>query len=306
MKTSISSGSRVRCIDDQINKWNFHSCLQGCGVDLSSRAGTPATMVCGATSRVTTLPAPTMAPSPIVTPHRIVLPVPMEAPRFTVVGTTSQSASVCSAPSALVTARKFVVDEGDVVTDENIVLDLHTFANESVAGDLYVSPYRGILLNLDERPDLAVVADRTAVQVHEGEKAHVLPEPHVGCDAAEVGVRHLETDRRVARQIHLTSYVHGECRAHAVAPARTPRPSGSSSTSLPAMLHRSGGTLEQAHDLQSCPAAGDGLTAGLDAVDEVLELNLERLGDVQLRGEHIARAVTDHGAIDDCQVHSSA
>src|ERR1700761_6728680 len=65
-----------------------------------------------------------------------------------------------------------------------------------------------------------------------------------------------------------------------------------------AMLHRSGGTLEQAHDLQPSPAAGDGLTTGLDAIDKVLELYLERLGDIQLRGEHIAGAVSNHGAID--------
>src|SRR6201987_4068775 len=64
------------------------------------------------------------------------------------------------------------------------------------------------------------------------------------------------------------------------------------------MLHRWGGTLEQAHDLQPCPAAGDGLTAGLVAVDKVLELYLERLADIQLRGEHIAGTVSDHGAID--------
>src|ERR1700760_1332447 len=131
------------------------------------------------------------------------------------------------------TARKFVVDEGDVMTDENIVLDLHTFANECVARDLYVFPDRGILLNLDKHPNFGVVADRTAVEVYEAEEAHILPEPHVACDAAEVGLRHLETGRRVARQGYLASHVHGECRAHAVAPARTPRPSGSSSTSRP-------------------------------------------------------------------------
>ena len=36
---------------------------------LSSRAGLPATTVWGSTSFVTTLPAPTSAPSPIVTPR---------------------------------------------------------------------------------------------------------------------------------------------------------------------------------------------------------------------------------------------
>src|SRR5450631_2035914 len=61
---------------------------------LSIRAGFPATTVLGGTSRVTTLPAPTTARSPMVTPQRIVLLVPMDAPRFTTVSTTCQSASV--------------------------------------------------------------------------------------------------------------------------------------------------------------------------------------------------------------------
>ena len=42
-------------------------------------AGTPATIANGATSRVTTAPAPTIAPRPTVTPGRIVAFVPMSA-----------------------------------------------------------------------------------------------------------------------------------------------------------------------------------------------------------------------------------
>src|SRR5262249_54131349 len=68
----------------------------------SGPAGTPATMVYGGTSCVTTAPAPTMAPSPIVTPARIVALVPIDAPFPTRVSTTFQSASVCNAPSAVV------------------------------------------------------------------------------------------------------------------------------------------------------------------------------------------------------------
>ena len=59
-------------------------------------------MVSGRTSLVTTLPAPTMARSPMVTLARIVAPEPMEAPLFTSVGSTFQSASVWSLPSAAV------------------------------------------------------------------------------------------------------------------------------------------------------------------------------------------------------------
>ncbi len=51
---------------------------------------------------VTTLPAPTIAFSPIVTPQRMVELVPIEAPLFTSVGTTFQSASVCIPPPGVV------------------------------------------------------------------------------------------------------------------------------------------------------------------------------------------------------------
>src|SRR5271157_1413362 len=67
----------------------------------NTRAGFPATTVLSGTSFVTTLPAPTMAFSPMVTPQRIVELVPIEAPFLTTVGTTFQSASDCSDPSAL-------------------------------------------------------------------------------------------------------------------------------------------------------------------------------------------------------------
>ena len=67
-----------------------------------TRAGTPATIVFGGTSLVTTAPAPTIAPSPMVTPAKIVAEDPIEAPFFTRVGTTFQSVSVCKAPSELV------------------------------------------------------------------------------------------------------------------------------------------------------------------------------------------------------------
>ena len=71
-------------------------------IDLIGRAGTPATIEFGGTSFVTTLPAPTIAFSPIVTPQRIVELVPMDAPLFTSVGTTAQSAPVCSELSGFV------------------------------------------------------------------------------------------------------------------------------------------------------------------------------------------------------------
>ena len=57
-------------------------------------AGLPATMVFGGTLRLTRLPAPTMAFSPMVMLPRMVEPEPMEAPFLTTVGSTLQSVSV--------------------------------------------------------------------------------------------------------------------------------------------------------------------------------------------------------------------
>src|SRR5262249_59172928 len=65
-------------------------------------AGLPATIVLGGTFLVTTLPAPTMAFSPIVTFDRMVAPDPTEAPFLTTVASTFQSCSVCKVPSGLV------------------------------------------------------------------------------------------------------------------------------------------------------------------------------------------------------------
>jgi hypothetical protein len=67
----------------------------------SSLAGLPATIVCGATSAVTTLPAPTSAPSPTVTPQRMTAPLPMDARVQTRVATAVQSAPVWGVPSGL-------------------------------------------------------------------------------------------------------------------------------------------------------------------------------------------------------------
>jgi hypothetical protein len=63
-----------------------------------NRAGLPATIVFGWTSFVTTLPAPTIAFSPIVTPHRMTAPLPIDARLQTVVGTSAQSRSPFMVP----------------------------------------------------------------------------------------------------------------------------------------------------------------------------------------------------------------
>ena len=50
---------------------------------------------------VTTLPAPTIAFSPMVTLARMVAPEPMDAPVCTQVGSTVQSCSLCGFPAVV-------------------------------------------------------------------------------------------------------------------------------------------------------------------------------------------------------------
>src|SRR5271168_3067047 len=74
----------------------------GFSIERRTFAGLPATIVLAGTSRVTTLPAPTIAFSPITILERIVDPDPMEAPRLTTVVSTRQSFSVWISPSGVV------------------------------------------------------------------------------------------------------------------------------------------------------------------------------------------------------------
>src|SRR2546428_1132789 len=73
-----------------------------------------------------------------------------------------------------------VVDEGDAVADEDVILDRHAFTDEGVARNLAAPADLRILLDLDERPDLRFVADLAAVQVDELRELDVLPQLDVG------------------------------------------------------------------------------------------------------------------------------
>jgi hypothetical protein len=53
------------------------------------------------------------------------------------------------------------------VTDENLALHAHAFADERVALDLAARPDLDTPLHLDERADARMVADPAAVQVRE-------------------------------------------------------------------------------------------------------------------------------------------
>src|SRR5438034_8484383 len=67
-----------------------------------ARAGTPATVSPGPTSRVTTAPAPTIARAPIRTSPMTIEPDPSQAPRSTTVRSSFQSCSVFMAPDSSV------------------------------------------------------------------------------------------------------------------------------------------------------------------------------------------------------------
>ena len=71
--------------NDEAEDGQVSKCIPPPPVCGSGAAGLPTTVAWAGTSRTTTEPAPTIAPSPIVTPGRIVAFAPMLAPRRTVV-----------------------------------------------------------------------------------------------------------------------------------------------------------------------------------------------------------------------------
>jgi hypothetical protein len=128
-----------------------------------TRAGLPATMTSGGTSRVTTLPAPITARAPMVMPQRSVAPEPIEAPRWTRVGSHGQSALQFALAAGR--SRVTIIGEGDVVADENFVLQHHPFADKCVTGYFTAGADANAFLNLDKSSDFAIVANLTSVKV---------------------------------------------------------------------------------------------------------------------------------------------
>src|SRR5215469_5284197 len=82
-------------------------------------------------------------------------------------------------------ARIGIVDESDSVADEDVVFDGHAFADEGMAGNLAIPPNGCVLLNFDERANLGVFPDFTAVKVDEFGKLHARPKLHVRSNRAE-------------------------------------------------------------------------------------------------------------------------
>src|SRR5215472_589970 len=64
-------------------------------------------------------------------------------------------------------ARIGIVDEGDSMSDEDVVFDGHAFADEGMARNLAILPNGRVLLNFDERANLGVLSNFAAVKINE-------------------------------------------------------------------------------------------------------------------------------------------
>src|SRR5260370_4073382 len=79
--------------------------------------------------------------------------------------------------------RIAVIDEGDAMADEDVILDGDALTDEGVTLDLAAPAHLRIPLDLDERADLRLVADLASVQVDEARELDILAERDVGRDA---------------------------------------------------------------------------------------------------------------------------
>ena len=133
-----------------------------------------------ATSRVTTAPAPTRAPRPIVTPPRITAPEPIEAPSSTRTRRSDQSSSLASSPAAFVARGCLSLTKSTpwpTKTSSPISTPSQT---KEWLGDLAALADHRPALDLDERTDSRLVADRAAVEVRERVDDDPLAELDVG------------------------------------------------------------------------------------------------------------------------------
>lgn len=76
-------------------------------------------------------------------------------------------------------ARILVVDERNIVADENFIFDRYTFANKRMARNLDSAADAGILLNLHERTDLGIIANRAAVEIYKREYSDIFAESDI-------------------------------------------------------------------------------------------------------------------------------
>ena len=65
------------------------------------------------------------------------------------------------------------------MSDEDIIFDGHSLANEGVTGDLAASAYCGIFLDLNEGAYFCVVTDSASVKIDEFGEFYVLSEFYI-------------------------------------------------------------------------------------------------------------------------------
>ena len=136
---------------------------------------------------MTTLPAPTIAFSPMHVFGRIVAPVPIDAPCFTTVRLHFPICFGLEFPIGTRGARIGVVGKHDPVADEDVVFNRDAFTDEGVARNLASATDLRVLLDLDKCANLRLVSDLTTIEVDEFRETNVLAQFHVVRNAVKGG-----------------------------------------------------------------------------------------------------------------------
>src|SRR5207253_3675520 len=68
-----------------------------------------------------------------------------------------------------------IVDESDAVPDKDVVFQGHALTNKCVTRNFAARPDSGVLLDLDKRSNLGLVANLTTIEVDETKDAHIAP-----------------------------------------------------------------------------------------------------------------------------------
>jgi hypothetical protein len=76
-------------------------------------------------------------------------------------------------------SRKTIVYECDVVSYENIVFDVHAFADKGMARNLAVLAYASAFLYFHKSSHFATIIYAASVGVHPVENAHIFSELHI-------------------------------------------------------------------------------------------------------------------------------
>jgi len=96
-------------------------------------------------------------------------------------------------------SRVAIVDEHDTVADKNLVFYGDALADESVRRDLAQSTHDGVFLNLNERANLALVADAATVKIDEVINLHRSAELNVLRYTLKFGIIHSSPHFRLPR-----------------------------------------------------------------------------------------------------------